>query len=72
MKFISIFNHGFTNRGCLYCVIPKALHSFKEKRAHKAREMHFFLRNVSNEIFKILKMFKNNMKFTEQAVELTQ
>ena len=41
MKLISIFNHGFTNRGCLYCVIPKALHSFKEKRNHKAREMHF-------------------------------
>ena len=31
-----------------------ALHDFKEKRAHKARDMQFFLQVVQNEIFKIL------------------
>ena len=67
MKYRSEFKHGFTNRGCLYCAILKALHGFKAKRAHKARYMQFFLQNVQNEIFKILKMFKNNMKFKRAA-----
>ena len=35
MKFISKLNDGFTNRGCLFCAILKALYGFKEKRAHK-------------------------------------
>ena len=34
MKFRSKFNHGFTNRGCLHCVILKT---------QKARDMQFFL-----------------------------
>ena len=29
--------------------------------------MRFFLQNVPNEIFKIFKMFENNMKFTRAA-----
>ena len=50
-------NMTFANRGFLHCAILKALHCFKEKRAHKSRDMQFFLQNVQNEIFKILKMF---------------
>ena len=55
----SIFNRGF-----LHCAILKALHGFKENRAHKARDMQSFLQNIQNEIFKILEIIKNNMKFT--------
>ena len=39
MKFRSIFNHDFTNRGCLYCAILKA---------YRARDIHFFFQNVQN------------------------
>ena len=67
MKFRSKFNHGLANRGCLDCAILKPLYGFKEKRALKARNMQFFLQNVQNEIFEILKMFKYNMKFTRAA-----
>ena len=42
MKCRSEFKNGFTNRGCLHCAVLKALHGFKEKRAHKARDMEFF------------------------------
>ena len=59
MKYRSEFKHDFTNRGFLHC--------FKEKSVHKTRDMQFFLRNVQNEIFKILKIFKNNMKLTRAA-----
>ena len=55
MKFRSKFNHDFINRGCLHCAILKAC---------KGRDMQFFLQNVQNEIFKILKMSQYNMKFT--------
>ena len=64
MKYRSKFKHCFTNRGYLHCVILKALHGFQEKGAHKSRDMQFFLQNVPNEIFKILKMSENKMKFT--------
>ena len=67
MRFISKFNHDFTYGGCLHCAILKAWHGFKKKRAHKVREMSFFLQNVQNVIFKVLKMFKNNKKFTRPA-----
>ena len=67
MKYRSEFKHGFTNRGYLHFAILKALHSFQEKRAHKSRDMQFFLENVQNEILKIFKMFQNNMKFTRAA-----
>ena len=68
MKFISKFNHGFTNHGCLhYAPIKKALYGFNEKRVHKVREMQFFLQNVQNVIFKTLKMSKNNIKFIRAA-----
>ena len=67
MKYRSEFKHGFTNRACLHCAVLKALHGFKEKRADKASHMQFFLQNVQNEIFKILKLFKNNIKFTRAA-----
>ena len=58
MKFRSKFYHGFTNRGCLHYAIIKTLYCFKEKREHEARDTQFFLQNVQNKIFKILKMFK--------------
>ena len=61
MKYRSEFKHDFTNLGCLYCAILKALHSFQEKRAHKSRDMQFFFQNLQNEIFKIFKIFKNKM-----------
>ena len=68
LKFIlSKFHHGFTNRVFLYCAILKALCSFKEKRAQKVREIQFVLQNIQNMVFKILKMFKNNTKFTWAA-----
>ena len=67
MKYRSEFKHGFTNHGCLNCATLKVLHGFQEKRAHKSRDMQFFFQNVQNEIFKIFKMFKNNMKFTRGA-----
>ena len=34
---------------------------------YKAKSMQFFLQNVQNKIFKILKIFKYNMKFTRAA-----
>ena len=52
------------NRGYLHCTILKALHDFQEKRNLKSRDMHIFLQNDPNEIFKIFKMFEKNMKFT--------
>ena len=65
MKCRSEVKHGFTNRGCLDGTILKALNGFKgEKKAHMTKDMEFFLQN---EIFKILKLFKNNMKFTGAA-----
>ena len=67
MKYRSEFKHGFSNRGHLPMCYSKALHSFQEKRANKSRDMQFFFQNVQNEIFKIFKMFKNNMKFTRSA-----
>ena len=48
----------------IVAVCTAILKAFKEKLAPKARDMQFFLQNVQNEIFKILKMFENNMKFT--------
>ena len=56
-----------SNRGCLHCTILKALYGFKKKRARKARGRKYFLQNVQNEIFRILKIFENNMKFTRAA-----
>ena len=53
-----------------HCVILKALYSFMVKRADKAR-YQFLIENAQNEIFEIFKMFKNNIKFTRAAVELT-
>ena len=67
MKYRPEFKHGFTNRGYLHCTILKASHGFQEKRVLKSSDMQFFLQNVRNEIFKILKMFKYNMKFTRTA-----
>ena len=58
MKFRLKFNHAFTNRDCLHCAILKA---------YEARDMQFFLQNAKNEIFKILKIFKYNMKFIRAA-----
>ena len=34
--------------------------------------MQFLFQCIQNEILKILKMFKYDMKFTQQTVELTQ
>ena len=67
MKYRSEFKHDFNSYGYLHCTTLKALHNFQEKRTHKSRDMQFFLQNVQNEIFKIFKMFKNNLKFTGAA-----
>ena len=48
MKFRLIFNHGFTNRGCLHCTILKALYGFKKKEP--ARQ------EAGNISFKMFKM----------------
>ena len=55
------------NRGYLHCAILKAWQDFQEKRALKSRDMQFFLQNIPVEIFKIFKMFENNIKFTRAA-----
>ena len=63
------FNHTFTNLDCLHCAILKALYNFKEKRTHKTGRQEiwiFFLQNAQIEIFKILEMFENDMKFTRE------
>ena len=70
MKSISTFNNSFTSRIYLHCAILKALYSFKEKSAHKVREMQFLLQNVQNVIFKILKMFRNKVKNTTLMILL--
>ena len=57
---------GSFNRGYLHCTILKSLHGFQEKRALKSRDMQFFLQNVPNEIFKILKM-SSEQKFIRAA-----
>ena len=67
MKLRSKFSHSFTNRGCLHCTVLKSLYGFKEKRAHKAKDMPIFHQNIQNEVFKIFRTFKNNMKFTRVA-----
>ena len=66
MKSISTFNHSFTSHSFLHCAILKALYSF----AHKVREMQFFLQNVQNVIFKILKMFRSKVKNTTLMILL--
>ena len=66
MKYRSEFKHGFTNRGCLHCAIilkPYTVFRKREPTSH----MQFFLPNIQNEIFKIFKMLKSNMKFTRAA-----
>ena len=76
MKNRSEFKHGFTNRSYLHGAILKALHGFQEKRAHKSRDMQFFLQNVQNDFLqndlKIFRMVKSNMKSPEQRAELIQ
>ena len=67
MKYRSEFKHGFSNCGYLHCAILKVLNGFQEKESTNQVIMQFFLQNVQNEIFKIFKMFKNNMKFTRAA-----
>ena len=56
----------------MHCAIVKALHGFQEKKAHKSRDMQFFLQNVQNEIFKIFKTFKTTWNSPEQHAKLTQ
>ena len=51
----NLINHGFTNCGCLHCAILSL----------QGKEL--FLQNVRNEIFKTLKMFNYNMRFTRAA-----
>ena len=52
---INQFNHGFINCGCLHSATLKA---------YRVRDIRFLVQNVQNEILKILKMFKYNMKFS--------
>ena len=61
LKLILKFNPGFTNHGCLQCAILKPLYGFKEKET--TRDSQFLFQNVQNEIFEILKIIKNYMKF---------
>ena len=57
-----------SNLGYLQWAMLKALHAFQEKKRDlKSRDMQFFSQNVPNEIFKVFKMFENNMKFTRAA-----
>ena len=76
MKNRPEFKHGFTNRSCLLGAILKALRGFREKRAHKSRNMQFFLEDVQNDFLqndlKIFRMVKSNMKSPEQRAELIQ
>ena len=67
MNFISKFNPSRTNRGCMYSAISKGYTPLRKKRAHKAQDMQFLHQNVQNEIFKILEIFKNNIKFIRAA-----
>ena len=58
---------------CLHCAILKDLYVFNDKKSPQGkRYMQFFLQNLQNVIFKILKMFKNNRNSPEQPVELTR
>ena len=52
----------------MHCAVLKASYGFKIKRAHKVKDMQ--LKNAQNEIFKILKMFIYNMKFTGTACSI--
>ena len=65
--FFDLNNRGCLHCGCLHCATRKALHGFIQKRAHKASDIQLFLQKDQQDIFKILKMFKNNMKFTRAA-----
>ena len=50
---------------CLRCAILKALFDInKVTRAHDARDSQSHIENVQSKAFEILKMFKNNFKFT--------
>ena len=61
LKFRLKFNHTFTNHGYLQSPVWKTLYNFKIKRAQNARNNQFLFQNVwNNEIFEILKLFKNN------------
>ena len=42
LKFRSKFIHGFANNDCLQYAILKGLYGFKQKRAHKARDLWDF------------------------------
>ena len=70
MKFRWKFKYDFTSHGCLRCAIIKVLHNFKEKRAHKPRYVQQFFQYFQNKTLEILKMFKNNMKFTRTACRI--
>ena len=48
----------------IYC---KSFAYFSGKKRVKSKDMQFFLQNVQNKVFKIFKMFENNMKFTRAA-----
>ena len=72
MSYRLKFKYSFTNRGCLYCAILKALYGCQEKRAHKSRDIHF-----SFEIFKIRfsrfsKCLKTIWNSSEQPAKLPQ
>ena len=65
VEFIKTCDHYLLKSNFNSIILPP--YGFKGKRAHKARDMQFFLQNVQNRIFKILEMFKSNMKFTRAA-----
>ena len=41
MKFISEFNHGSNDLGCLHCAVLKALQGFQEKESMKQENAVF-------------------------------
>ena len=41
IKFVSKFNHSFTNCDCLHYPILKALYSFKEKKSTQGRQARY-------------------------------
>ena len=61
IRFISKFNHGFTNHGFnnhLHGAILKVLCNFNVKRAYDARDIQFLYQNVQNRFLN----FQNGQK----------
>ena len=62
LKLGSKFSNGFTNHNYLHSAVWKALYNFKTKRAQEANITNFSFKifKITDEIFEIFKMPKNN------------